>query len=296
MEGQPALRSGDGRAAPAVGIASGRGQRALPPLCGSPACLRRSLQLTDVYPAFAAAVKALLAYDRIGVVVPEKGKLLMALSVADPPLASWQGESWSETEGTAGGWVLAERRPRIVRDLAATEHTFSDDKFMVEEGIRSTLMLPLLAGEEAVGFFFLDNRTPGAYTERDVELLDPVAQQLALAIQNNRLLKELQEQSSELARTVEEMKVLREVGQAVNSTLDLQTVLTAIVAHAVQLSGMDAGMIHEYDEQSQRFVVRATHGMQGELIEGLTGQSRSTGRRSGGAGGGRPAADCFSRH
>ena len=231
--------------------------------------LRRSLQLTDVYPAFAAAVKALLAYDRIGVVVPEKGKLLMALSVADPPLASWQGESWSETEGTAGGWVLAERRPRIVRDLAATEHTFSDDKFMVEEGIRSTLMLPLLAGEEAVGFFFLDNRTPGAYTERDVELLDPVAQQLALAIQNNRLLKELQEQSSELARTVEEMKVLREVGQAVNSTLDLQTVLTAIVAHAVQLSGMDAGMIHEYDEQSQRFVVRATHGMQGELIEGL---------------------------
>ena len=231
--------------------------------------LRRSLQLTDVYPAFAAAVKALLAYDRIGVVVPEKGKLLMALSVADPPLASWQGESWSETEGTAGGWVLAERRPRIVRDLAATEHTFSDDKFMVEEGIRSTLMLPLLAGEEAVGFFFLDNRTPGAYTERDVELLDPVAQQLALAIQNNRLLKELQEQSSELARTVEEMKVLREVGQAVNSTLDLQTVLTAIVAHAVQLSGMDAGMIHEYDEQSQRFVVRATHGMQGELIDGL---------------------------
>ena len=230
--------------------------------------LRRSLQLTDVYPAFAAAVKALLAYDRIGVVVPEKGKLVMALSVADPPLASWQGESWSETEGTAGGWVLAERRPRIVRDLA-TEHTFSDDKFMVEEGIRSTLMLPLLAGEEAVGFFFLDNKTPGAYTERDVELLDPVAQQLALAIQNNRLLKELQEQSSELARTVEEMKVLREVGQAVNSTLDLQTVLTAIVAHAVQLSGMDAGMIHEYDEQSQRFVVRATHGMQGELIEGL---------------------------
>ena len=166
---------------------------------------------------------------------------------------------------------------------------------MVEEGIRSTLMLPLLAGDEAVGFFFLDNRTPGAYTERDVELLDPVAQQLALAIQNNRLLKELQEQSSELARSVEEMKVLREVGQAINSTLDLQTVLTTIVAHAVQLSGMDAGMIHEYDEQSQRFVVRATHGMDEELIEGLTGQSDPTRGRGGGPGGGRPRARCISR-
>ena len=54
--------------------------------------LRRSLNLEDVYPAFAAAVKALLAYDRIGVVVPEGDKLVMALSVADPPLASWKGQ------------------------------------------------------------------------------------------------------------------------------------------------------------------------------------------------------------
>lgn len=231
--------------------------------------LRRSLQLTDVYPAFAAAVKALLAYDRIGVVVPEKDKLVMALSVAEPPLSSWQGEGWPKTEGTAGAWVLEQRKSRIVRDLTTEKSIFSDDKFMLEEGIRSTLMLPLLAGDEPVGFFFLDNRTPGAYTERDVELLDPVAQQLALAIQNNRLLKELQEQSRELARSIEEMEVLREVGQAINSTLDLQTVLTTIVAHAVQLSGVDAGMIHEYDEDAECFIVRATHGMGPELIEGL---------------------------
>lgn len=230
--------------------------------------LRRSLQLTDVYPAFAAAVKALLAYDRIGVVVPEKDKLVMALSVAEPPLASWQGESWTHTENTAGSWVLKERKSRIVRDII-TEHAFSDDKFLLDEGVRSTLMLPLLAGEEVVGFFFLDNRTPGAYTERDLELLDPVAQQLALAIQNNRLLKELQEQSRELARSVEEMKVLREVGQAINSSLDVQTVLTTIVAHAVELSGSDAGTVHEYDEQSGEFILRATHGMDTELVEEL---------------------------
>jgi PAS domain S-box-containing protein len=230
--------------------------------------LRRSLQLEEVYPAFAAAVKALLAYDRIGVVVPEGEKLVMALSVADPPLASWQGESWSQTEGTAGGWVLAEKKPRIVRDMLM-EHRFSDDKFMLEEGIRSTLMLPLLAGEEAVGFFFLDNLTPAAYTERDVELLDPVAQQLALAIQNNRLLKELKEQSRELARSVEQMNVLREVGQAVTSTLDLQTVLTTIVAHAVELSGTDGGAIFEYDEQSEEFILRATQGLGEELTKGL---------------------------
>jgi PAS domain S-box-containing protein len=231
--------------------------------------LRRSLRLEDVYPAFAAAVKALLAYDRIGVVVPDGNRLLMALSVAEPPLASWQGNVWHHAEGTAGVWVLTHKRPRLVRDRATEQSLFSEDKFLLREGVRSSIMLPLIAGEEAVGLFFLDNRTPGAYTERDLELLEPVAQQLALAIQNNRLLKELQDQSRELAQSVEEMKVLREVGQTVESTLDFQTVLTTIATHAVQLSGTDGGLIYEYDEQSENFILRATHGMEDEIVREL---------------------------
>lgn len=113
--------------------------------------LRRSLELTEVYPAFAEAVKALLGYDRIGVVVPEGNQLLVALSVAEPPLASWQGESWPRTEGTAVDWVMLHNEPRLVRDLAR-EQSFSDDIFMVQEGIRATMMLPLLAGKNRSAF------------------------------------------------------------------------------------------------------------------------------------------------
>ena len=140
---------------------------------------------------------------------------------------------------------------------------------MLREGVRSSIMLPLIAGEEAVGLFFLDNRTAGAYTERDLELLEPVAQQLALAIQNNRLLRELQDQSRELAQSVEEMKVLREVGQTVESTLDFQTVLTTIVAHAVQLSETDGGLIYEYDERAKTSSCELTHGMEEEIVKEL---------------------------
>ena len=51
-----------------------------------------------------------------------------------------------------------------------------------------------------------------------------------------------------------------------NSTLDLQAVLTTIVAHAAELSGTDAGAIYEYDEAAQVFALRATHGTSEELI------------------------------
>jgi hypothetical protein len=53
------------------------------------------------------------------------------------------------------------------------------------------------------------------------------ARQAVIAIENVRLLSELRARTSELGRSVEELRALGEVGQAVNSTLDLETVLTS---------------------------------------------------------------------
>jgi signal transduction histidine kinase/CheY-like chemotaxis protein/HAMP domain-containing protein len=79
----------------------------------------------------------------------------------------------------------------------------------------------------------------------------------------------LQAKTRELTRTVEELKALGEVGRAVGSTLDLETVLTIIVSHAVQLTGTDGGAIYEYDAAADVFHLRATHQMDAELIEAL---------------------------
>src|SRR5499427_614115 len=79
----------------------------------------------------------------------------------------------------------------------------------------------------------------------------------------------LQSKTQELTRTVEELRALGEVGRAVSSTLDLETVLTVIVSHAVQLTGTDGGAIYEYDATTDTFDLRATHQMDTELIEAL---------------------------
>jgi signal transduction histidine kinase len=73
----------------------------------------------------------------------------------------------------------------------------------------------------------------------------------------------------ELARSVEELKALGEVSQVVSSTLDLETVLSSIVRHAVQLSNTDAGTIYEFDEAEQLFVPRINYGVRAEFIEAL---------------------------
>ena len=55
-----------------------------------------------------------------------------------------------------------------------------------------------------------------------------------------------------------------------NSTLDLETVLSTIVAKAAQLSGTEAGAIYVYDDRHREFHLRATYGMDQGLIEALT--------------------------
>ncbi len=114
--------------------------------------------------------------------------------------------------------------------------------------------------------------TTEPYSEREVQLVTTFADQAVIAIENARLLTELHARTDELAQSVGELRALGEVSQTVNSTLDLQTVLTTITANSVQLSQTDAGAIYVFEEAAQEFVLRATIGMDDALIAAIRGQ------------------------
>jgi signal transduction histidine kinase/DNA-binding response OmpR family regulator len=88
----------------------------------------------------------------------------------------------------------------------------------------------------------------------------------------DRLEHEVTERTAQLAQSVEELRALGDVSQAVNSTIDLETVLSTIVAKAVQLSGTEAGTIYVYDESSQEFRLRASYGMDDALLAAIKAQ------------------------
>jgi signal transduction histidine kinase/HAMP domain-containing protein len=100
----------------------------------------------------------------------------------------------------------------------------------------------------------------------------------ALADQFNRMTAQLQEsyatleqkveeRTQALGRSVQELKALGEVSRAVSSTLDLDTVLSTIVARANQLAETDSCSIWEYDEGTESFRIRATQTVADELGE-----------------------------
>jgi signal transduction histidine kinase len=170
---------------------------------------------------------------------------------------------------SASARAALERRTVHVPDvLADAEYTYRAKGI---EKIRTVLAVPILKGDDLLGvltIYHLDEVR--LFTDKQIALVETFADQAAIAIDNVRLLDELRHRTDELGRSVGELRALGEVSQAVNSTLDLETVLSTIVAKAVQLSGTEAGAIYGYDEQAREFRLRATYGMDQELIDALT--------------------------
>ncbi len=88
-----------------------------------------------------------------------------------------------------------------------------------------------------------------------------------------RTLARFRDTLRELHEALTRFEALRAVGRAVSSTLDLETVLALVAARAVEFSRANAGVIYEYDERSQIFRFRTSHGAEEALVQDLRAQS-----------------------
>jgi signal transduction histidine kinase len=144
--------------------------------------------------------------------------------------------------------------------------------FVELAGARTFLTVPMLRNDELIGALAIFRQEVQPFTDGQIELVKNIAAQAVIAIENTRLLDELRTRTVELAQSVGELQALSEVSQAVNSSLDLGTVLTTIVGRAVELSRTDGGAIYVFDEEREEFRLRATCGMSEAMIIAMSGQ------------------------
>jgi two-component system NtrC family sensor kinase len=146
--------------------------------------------------------------------------------------------------------------PDVMADAEYTQREAEDFGFY-----RGFLCVPLLREGVPIGVLMVGHASARAFTDTQIALVSTFADQAVIAIENVRLFEEVQARTRELAKSVGELRALGEVTQAVNSTVDLETVLTTIVAKATQLSSTEAGAIYVFDDTNQEFRLRATYGL-----------------------------------
>ncbi len=170
---------------------------------------------------------------------------------------------------TPTGSAVLDRRTVHIHDIAAVPAEEFPDTPARATGVRTLLSTPLLRQGVAIGAILIRRMVVDPFTDSQIDLLKTFADQAVIAIENVRLFTELQARTRDLTRSVEQLTALGEVSRALSSTLDLDAVLSTIVARARQLAGTDACTVHEYDEQAEEFHLRATHNLNEEVVVAL---------------------------
>jgi signal transduction histidine kinase len=136
-------------------------------------------------------------------------------------------------------------------------------------GARTVLGVPLMRDGKAIGSIGVWRNEVHLFSENQIALLQTFADQAVIAIENVRLFNELNARTRQLTRSVGELQALGEVGQAVSSTLDVETVLDTIVARVTKLTGMDGGAIYEYDDKRGEFHLHSANGLPADVVDAL---------------------------
>jgi signal transduction histidine kinase len=200
----------------------------------------------------------------------------------------WQRHEIRPWRGSGVGRAALERRTVHIPDVL-TDPEYGMTEAQQVGGFRTLLCVPMLRQDVLLGVLGMVRTEVRPFTDKQIEMVTTFADQAVIAIENVRLLQELQTKTTELARSVEELTALGRTTLAVNSSLELGQVLTTIAEQATTLCQADAGFIHEYHEASGEFrfsatwnarpeYVRAIEHAQLTLGKGATGRSAATGK------------------
>ena len=172
-------------------------------------------------------------------------------------------------ESVAGRAAVARATVHVHDVLTEPGYQYRDLQRL--QDYRTVLAVPVLREDVLIAVVTILKTRIEPFTQKNIELVTTFADQAGIAIENARLIQQLHARTADLARSVEELRALGEIGQAVSSTLDLDVVLNTIVTRAVQLANANGGVLYEYDEATQAFLrIRGAHRLDDDLVEVLS--------------------------
>lgn len=193
-------------------------------------------------------------------------------------------------------WQVVESgEPFVVANAAEKE------QFKIKTGylVNVLLHVPLKLRGQVIGVLSVDNRVASRdFDQNDLRLLTALADYAAIAIANmqqaeraheetDRLAEVLEardealpadpdQQAPRLARRVQELSLLHDIGRAVTSVRDLEKLLIRIVEAAVYVTRAEEGFILLLDQESGELYLRAGQGLGKKFATGFRVKSRDS--------------------
>jgi len=153
------------------------------------------------------------------------------------------------------GQCITKRQALIALDVGQ-EATRFDNPLLPDT--HSELALPLVARGEVIGAMSVQSERQDAFTEGDITILQTMADQLGVAIENARLFNETGQRNQELAG-------LNEIIGSASQTLELKAILDIVLQRAMNLVGFDGGLITMFNTARGKLERAARLGLPGKM-------------------------------
>ena len=190
----------------------------------------------------------------------------------DQRIPEWEGAQFLVDEGGLTGWVIQNKKPLLIKDL---EETYPPVKrIQGERPARSWLGVPLIIREKTIGAMSVQSFKPNSFDENHLHLMESMGSQIAISMENARLLEQTQSQ-------LERLSALHDIDLVINSSLDLRVTLNILLDQVVEKLKVDAAAVLLLNPQTQLlqyaagrgFRTRTIESYQLSLGEGISGQA-----------------------
>ncbi|MFH2103032.1 MAG: GAF domain-containing protein [Chloroflexota bacterium] len=220
-----------------------------------------SFDLEETYLTFVELAARLISFDRTSIILLDAtGENWNVVSFWSRVGSDFPVGAQFPVKDSAMEPLLASRQAWLGDDLGVRGE-FLEDEFLRPNGLRSRVMLPLIIRDRMIGALTFGSNQPGAYSERDLEVLTPLADQMAIAVENARLYAAQQRHAAQL-------KIISEVGRTIASILDQQELLRQVVTILAESFGYHYANILLVDTATGEIVLKAQAGQVGMALEG----------------------------
>lgn len=161
--------------------------------------------------------------------------------------------------GGFAGRIAAERRPIVLDDV---DHADVLNPILREKGIKSLAGVPLVFGNEVLGVLHVGTLTPREFTKDDVELLEVVADRVAVAIEHARLFE-----AERRGRT--RLEQVHSVMETTLANLGFDELVGELLVRLRSILQVDTAAVLMLDEATNELVARAAVGLEEEVEQGV---------------------------
>ena len=220
-----------------------------------------SLTRDALFRAIATAVGREVSFARTAIFLHDAAQDVLRLFVLESSLPSNYFDVGLEIPAASShvGWVFQQRQPLLRRDLER-ERVFPAEDQAFADGVRSYVIVPIIARGRAIGTFAVAGTRAGQYDEADVAFLQEVANQVGLAIENMVAYEAIAALEARLQR---ENAYLKEEIQREHDFTELigaSPTLRAVLATVEQVAPTDSTvLIYGETGTGKELIARAVH-------------------------------------